>query len=354
MTWNDTLSGVILGTAVGDALGLPREGLTSVRAERLYGSPPLSYRVVWGRGMVSDDTEHTCLVARALVESPDDVARFSRSMGRGLRWWLAALPVGLGLGTLRAVCRLWLGFSPARSGVFTAGNGPAMRAAIIGVCRGPEVASIASYVRASTEITHTDPKAYEGALCIALAASEAARHKALQPEALLSLLETHVQGEELLAALGQVKAHLQKGASVSDFTRALGIEGFVTGYINHTVPVALFCWLRHLDDFRGAVEAGICAGGDADTVGAIVGALSGAYLGAEKIPRALLDGLLEWPCSVRWMRELARRLALQFPASGEPVRQSPLALFWPFTLLRNLFFIPWVFLYGVRRLFPPY
>jgi ADP-ribosyl-[dinitrogen reductase] hydrolase len=354
MQWSDTLAGVILGTAVGDALGLPREGLTATRAERLYGSAPLSYRVVFGRGMVSDDTEHTCLVAQALLEAPKDVDSFSRAMGRGLRWWLAALPVGLGLGTLRAVCRLWLGFSPAKSGVFTAGNGPAMRAAIVGACKGPVISDIETFLRASTCITHTDPKAYEGALCIALAANEAARNKELQPEVLLAFLISQIQGEELLAALNKVRHHLQKQATVTELTRDLGVEGFVSGYINHTVPVALFCWLRNLRDFRAAIEAGIMAGGDADTVGAIVGALSGAYLGAAQIPTELLSGLFDWPNSVSRMRELSRRIALQFPEHGAPIRQKPLRLFWPFTVVRNLFFIPWVFLYGVRRLFPPY
>jgi hypothetical protein len=33
----DQVPGVILGTAVGDALGLPREGLSHVRTGRLFG-----------------------------------------------------------------------------------------------------------------------------------------------------------------------------------------------------------------------------------------------------------------------------------------------------------------------------
>jgi len=44
--------GSLLGTAVGDALGLPYEGLSPRRAERMLGTPD-RYRFVPGRGMVS-------------------------------------------------------------------------------------------------------------------------------------------------------------------------------------------------------------------------------------------------------------------------------------------------------------
>ena len=63
------LSGVIVGTAVGDAIGLPREALSRRRANRLFGAPPLRHRLMFGRGMISDDTEHTCMVGQALLRS---------------------------------------------------------------------------------------------------------------------------------------------------------------------------------------------------------------------------------------------------------------------------------------------
>ena len=49
--------GSILGTAVGDALGLPLEGLSRRRGARLIGDPD-RHHLILGRGMVSDDTEH--------------------------------------------------------------------------------------------------------------------------------------------------------------------------------------------------------------------------------------------------------------------------------------------------------
>ena len=61
----------------------------------------------------------------------------------------------------------------------------------------------------------------------------------------------------------------------ADFAIALGLARGVTGYVYHTVPVAVYAWLRHYGDFRATVEAALDCGGDTDTVGAIAGALAG-------------------------------------------------------------------------------
>src|SRR5689334_13508411 len=170
----EQITGAILGTAVADALGLPREGLSRRRAQRLFGNAPLGHRFLFGRGMVSDDTEHTCLVGQALLRAPDDPDAFARSLAWRLRLWLLGLPAGTGWATLRAVGKLWLGFPPSRRGVGSAGNGPAMRAALLGTCLGHDRDRLRAYVRASTRLTHTDPRAERGAFLVALAAHEGA------------------------------------------------------------------------------------------------------------------------------------------------------------------------------------
>ena len=71
----DPISGCLLGTALGDALGLPYEGLSRRRALRLLGRPD-RFRFNFGRGMVSDDTEHTCMVAQALISSGGSLEDF--------------------------------------------------------------------------------------------------------------------------------------------------------------------------------------------------------------------------------------------------------------------------------------
>ena len=66
MTLKKAIIGCILGTAVGDALGLPYEGLNPQRGKKIYGQPD-RHRLLFGRGLVSDDTEHTIFVARAFI-----------------------------------------------------------------------------------------------------------------------------------------------------------------------------------------------------------------------------------------------------------------------------------------------
>ena len=348
----DRFAGVLLGTAVGDAIGLPRENLSARRAARMFGPPPLRHRLIFGRGLCSDDTEHACMTAQALVRSGGDADAFLRSLAWKLRWWVLGLPAGVGFATLRACIKLWLGVSPRRSGVRSAGNGPAMRAAVIGVAFGDDSARLAELIERSTSLTHRDPRAYAGALAVALAAHHGATGGPTGVEAskFLEQVEAAAGDAEIVGLVRRAATFMAEGRSIAEYAELLGARGGVSGYINQTVPVALFAWLRWPGDFRRAVEEVIALGGDTDTTGAIVGALVGATAGAAAIPREWLDGLIEWPRNKTWMRELATRLATT--AGGG--RAAPVRLFWPAVLLRNVLFAVIVLAHGFRRLLPPY
>ena len=73
------LTGMLLGTAVGDCLGLPAEGLSRSRSARRWQGE-WRHRFLFGRGMCSDDTEHTLLVAQALLAHPEDPVAFQRCL----------------------------------------------------------------------------------------------------------------------------------------------------------------------------------------------------------------------------------------------------------------------------------
>jgi ADP-ribosylglycohydrolase len=83
----EAISGCILGTAIGDAMGLPYEGLSPGRARRLF-TPLDRYHLLFNRGLVSDDTEYTCMVAQALIFSGGDVDIFTGDLARRFRYWL--------------------------------------------------------------------------------------------------------------------------------------------------------------------------------------------------------------------------------------------------------------------------
>jgi ADP-ribosylglycohydrolase len=134
-TLKNAIIGSILGTAIADAIGLPYEGLGRDRQQLLY--PEITnHNLIFQRGLISDDTEHTCLVAQSLIISTGNVTVFQRDLAGRLQFWLLGLPAGIGFATLRAILKLWLGFPPKHSGVFSAGNGPAMRSPLLGVCFG--------------------------------------------------------------------------------------------------------------------------------------------------------------------------------------------------------------------------
>ncbi len=257
---------------------------------------------------------------------------------------------------MRSLIKLWIGFSPQTSGVFSAGNGPAMRAPVIGACFADNPALIGQWVRISTRMTHTDPRAEEGALAIALATAHGMRKGPhdVKPDELLAELRQHIRNEELLHALDLVGELLARKAIATEFAESFGFKNGVSGYMLHTVPAALFCWLSNPSDIERCVEDVILLGGDADSTGAIVGALAGATAGASAIPSRWLEGITDWPRSIAWMRELGTRLHTTFGAGTNNEMVGPLPLFWPAIPVRNLVFLAIALGHGFRRLLPPY
>lgn len=347
----DRMRGLIIGTAVGDALGLPGEGIGPSRAARLFpGRPRHRLLPLPGgcRGMISDDTEHTVFVAQCLLAHPDDPAAFARRLGWCLRWWLAGLPAGVGWATLRAILRLWIGMPPDRSGVRSAGNGAAMRTAPVGAVFEGDPERILPFVRAATRITHTDPRALTGALAVARTAARAVRGDGPTGD-WIEALRRESDDSEWRHAVAAMERELAAGRSVVEFAGGLGLDAGVTGYVYHTVPVALYAWARHFGDFESTVTTVLKSGGDTDTVGAIAGALAGAGVGEAGIPADWRTGILEWPRGLPVLREIADRLA-SGPGSGwEPVVYPVVGV-----VPRNLLFLTVILLHGLRRLPPPY
>jgi len=343
--------GCLLGTAAGDAIGLPYEGLSPRRARRMFGRPD-RHRFLFGRGMISDDTEHACMVVEALLAS-SDVKGFERELAKRLHNWLRFAPAGIGLATLRACVKLNLGFGPTRSGVFSAGNGPCMRSTILGVVIN-DIEQLWVYVEASTRITHTDPKVTCGAFAVALAARAASKSRCVNSSELIEGVKLYCAEKavrELMDGLYQAAASVARGETTTEFAATMGLSKGVSGYVNHTVPVVLHAAWSHPTDFKAAVESVVECGGDADTTAAIVGGIVAAAVGKEGIPEAWRNGIVDSPRSVSWIEELGRRLTAS--VSADVPQYVPTCPRFRL-LLRNAFFATVVLAYGFRRLLPPY
>ena len=339
------------GTAVGDALGLPYEGVSAKRAPRLLG-PPNRHRFFFSRGMISDDTEHTCMVAQSLIEAGLDVDKFRKRFAGRLRWWILALPAGVGKATARSGIKLWLGAKPENAGVFSAGNGPAMRAAIFGAAI-DDVSRLLELVRASSHITHSDPKAEYGAVAVALAAKHSRERESIDANLWLDQIVDAVgdDGVELTDLLRKAIDSVQNNESTRVFAQSLGLQRGVTGYTYHTVPVAIHAWISYSQNLRKAVTTIIECGGDADTTAAIVAGIVGSGVGADGIPSEWLDRICDYPRSVPWMRYLGENLAVSLDENemARSPKVNPIAV-----VLRNLIFLAIVLFHGFRRLAPPY
>lgn len=348
----DAYVGCLLGTAVGDALGLPYEGLSRSRGMRMWG-PPDRMRFVLRYGMISDDTEHACMVAQSLLDSVDDPAKFGPSLAWRLRWWFAGLPAGTGLATAKACIRLWLGMGHEKSGVLSAGNGPAMRAGMLGLVAG-DPQTLREFVRIAARLTHTDCRAEHGALAIALATQFAARRGKVEGAEYHEALKESLRGEdtELLQLVESVIQSVASGESTEEFTLAKGWTRGVSGYMYQTVPAVLHAWLSYADDYRSAVQAVIRCGGDTDTTAALVGGIVGAAVGKAGIPEEWQRALWEWPRTVPWMEQLGR--ALHASANGLAERKRPQRLPAVGIVVRNGLFLSLVLMHGFRRLLPPY
>ncbi|WP_446351370.1 ADP-ribosylglycohydrolase family protein [Coleofasciculus sp. F4-SAH-05] len=135
--------------------------------------------------------------------------------------------------------------------MFSAGNGLAMRSAILGVCWGDNLPKLRAFVKASTRITHTDPKAEFGALAVAIAAYLASCHSIVSPQAYYQTLQ-EVLGMDATEFLELIKKACDSAATEQtgeSFAMTLGCSRGVSGYVYCTVPMVIHVWLRYQQDY---------------------------------------------------------------------------------------------------------
>lgn len=350
--------GCLLGTAVGDALGLPYERLSRARIHQFH-TPITGHGLILNQGMFSDDTEHTCMTAQSLIVSGGDPAKFTHDFAWRLRLWLLGFPAGIGLATLKSSLRLWIGFSPQKSGVNSAGNGAAMRSAIIGVCYGEDPPKLLALVNASTIITHNSHKAELGAIAVAVAAYLASVQSSIQPQEYYQTLKEFITYSSTKLSEAEVTAflYLIKQACVSveqnetsvAFANKLDNHQGVSGYIYHTVPIVIQVWLRNQDRYSQGIREIIYLGGDTDTTAAILGGIIGASVGISGIPQQWLDNIVDFPRNIKWIESLGVRLAQSCKAKSA---YPALSLAFYCIPLRNLVFLIAILFHAFYRLLP--
>jgi ADP-ribosyl-[dinitrogen reductase] hydrolase len=221
-----------------------------------------------------------------------------------------------------------------------------MRSAILGVAIADPV-KLREFVRVNSRITHTDPKAEYGAFAIALAARSASEFTIVSGDNFLAQLTTCLGDEaaEFIELISRSIDSVKLGESTLQFAANLGLAKGVSGYVYHSVPLAIHAWLSNQHDFRSAIIATVECGGDTDSVAAMVGGIVGAAVGKDGIPVEWLDKLWEPTRSIEWMERLSTQLESSIQ-TGMVARPIQLPIF-PI-LLRNIFFLLVVLAHGFR------
>lgn len=314
----DRFRGALLGTFAGDALGMPVEGWPRQAIRERFGHRGREVREMMdarlGLGTYTDDTEMTLALAEALLASPPGELHLDRVAERFAEAFRPERGYGANtrriLSGIRAALRDGRPWRDVVEGLLLPGgswaNGAAMRVAPVALAFYPSAGDVARAAEAQAEVTgHSHPVGRSGARLQALAVLGALRRGAegreLDPEELLEEVGD-VLPEVFSRALDWIARHLE--ASPDDAARTLGVGARASD----SVPAALWAFLSRRDDPEEAVVRAVTLGGDADTIGAMAGALAGAYHGASALPERWLGVLEDGERGRSYAEELADRL----------------------------------------------
>jgi ADP-ribosyl-[dinitrogen reductase] hydrolase len=271
----ERIAGALMAYACGDALGLPWEN-----ASRTSAVPTISHieqvpaREGWPRGVTSDDTALTLLVARHLAE---------RDGGCDASAFLAELadqePMIRGLGpTTTAAIEHFRRSGQAVACLGGATNGAAMRALPVGWVLPHSQADRRREVAIEmSRATHADASAVVAACVIAACASWALEDAT--PALLLRVAAE--EAREAARVVGTDARLAQMLTQVSAGTWQAPAEG--VGLDPYDTVAAVLSCVGSAPSLRGGLVSAVQLGGDTDTVAALVGGLLGATLTVEEV-----------------------------------------------------------------------
>lgn len=305
--------GVVLGLAVGDALGAPIEILRrDAPPHPALLDGPVRDMIGGGKhdlapGQVSDDTHMACCLATSLRARRrldlDDVAR------RYVAWMGVTFDVGAQIRTV--LTKIAAGERPhaAAMSVWEAGrreratNGSLMRTAPLALHLAHDAEALMQASLDESALTHFDPRCR-----VACAAFNATLARAVCDGAPVDALFTTARSTVVDAARALLKQtpryareiQMAKAALLNDLDAARRDDPSLYGPELHLldrggfvrVAFRLAFWeLAHAPSYEAALLDVVNRGGDADANATITGALLGAHHGAEAIPARWADAV---------------------------------------------------------------
>lgn len=277
--------GAVLGTAAGDGIGAGFEGHRTADADQVRAAADQRNVLTY-----TDDTHMMIGIAESLIErrgfdGAHMAARFADNFFQEpFRGY------GPGPPRIFEMIRAGQRWDSASESIYPGGsfgNGAAMRIAPVGIFYHDDRASLRQVAYQSSHITHAHELGKEGAALEAFAVATATNlnpGQKLNQESFIDTLVEFTQHDIYRRKL-RAMANLLDGADRQTVVEQLGhgIEAF------NSVPAAIFSFLKHAGSFKQAVLYAVSLGGDTDTIAAMTGAVSGAYLGSSAIPPRWLD-----------------------------------------------------------------
>jgi poly(ADP-ribose) glycohydrolase ARH3 len=172
------------------------------------------------------------------------------------------------------------------------GNGAAMRNTPVGLLF-RNSARLREFAEKTARITHTHEVGVDGAAIMAWATAQLANidPKAKFPFAsfctgIVSFAQTKVMRLRLVQMIELIasNAPAEKAAAELDLSQTVKLE--LSESVAESLPYAIYSFLANRKSFKECVYCAVLQGvGDRNTMGAMAGALSGAYLGGKAIPK---------------------------------------------------------------------
>ncbi|PZG19406.1 ADP-ribosylglycohydrolase family protein [Nonomuraea aridisoli] len=285
----DRARGCLLGLAAGDALGAPAENLTPAEIRRRWG------RLTEIEGGGTDDTEYAIFAASLLVRHGHGLT--SHDVEQAYREEIVPLATGpmrgAGFSELGTVEALRRGLEPPLTGLAHQhgwSDGLAMRAAPYGIFCPGDPAEAARLLEQDGRVSGSGEGIAGGrAVAGAVAAAMAGAEPRDVVQAALSVIPADswtarnvVRVCEVLAAGGP----RGRGAeAVEALHEAVVVRHYPwTDVAPEAVALALAAFLAGDGDVEESVTFGVSLGRDADTIGAIAGAVAGASQGEAGVP----------------------------------------------------------------------
>lgn len=297
----DRFVGCLLGLAVGDSLGSHFEGQSPGWIRNRYATPEaLIEHPPESPWHYTDDTQMAIGVAEALLTDHEIVESTlskafvtnyvpSRGYGRGARVVLEAMEDGQ---DYKEIAR-----KQFPGGSF--GNGAAMRVAPVGLFFHGQPDSVWEQARLSSLPTHVHPLGIEGAQLVASAVSICVSSTEFDHAQFFDELASRCETDEF-------QSRLNKAAKARTSNDLLQLGNGIAA--QDSVVTAIGCFTLWPDSYEQVVANATLLGGDTDTIAAMAGAISGAYLGASAIPASFQQSLEDDHKGRSYITELARQL----------------------------------------------